>query len=146
MDYYSIDMQMAAESQKRILVVEDECLIALDIQRRLERMGYAVPAIASAGEDAVRHARSTPFDLVLMDIRLQGEMDGIAAAQALREQSLTPVVYLTAHGDPVTVARAMASKPLGYVLKPITDAKLQSAVEIALQKAEMERRNHACEA
>src|ERR1017187_7651536 len=106
-------MQAAQEAKKQILVVEDEGLIAADIQRRLQRLGYAVPAIAHSGEEALRYARSTPFDLVLMDIRLNGEMDGIAAAAALKAEFETPVVYMTAHSDQDTVNRASLTEPFG---------------------------------
>src|SRR5208283_205502 len=107
-------MPLAEQTKKQILVVEDEGLIAADIQRRLERMGYSVPAIAQSGEEALRCARSTPLDLVLMDIRIKGEMDGIALAEALKAEFETPVVYLTAHFDETTVNRAMLTEPFGY--------------------------------
>jgi two-component system, cell cycle sensor histidine kinase and response regulator CckA len=126
--------------KKQILVVEDESLIAADLQMRLERMGYSAPAVAHSGEEALGYARKTPFDLVLMDIRLKGPMDGIAAAHQLKHELQMPIVYITAHADHETVERAKLTEPFGYVIKPVADASLRSAVQIALYKDEMERR------
>ena len=137
---------MQKEPKKQILVVEDEGLIAEDIKTRLERFGYTVPAIAGSGEEALRLARYAPIDLVVMDIRIKGAMDGIATAQALKEELGLPVIYLTAHADQDTVNRAKFTEPLGYVLKPVGDASLSSVVQIAFYKNEMERRLRTSEA
>jgi CheY-like chemotaxis protein len=129
-------MQTATETNKQILIVEDELIIAADIQIRLERLGYKVPAIARSGEEALHFARSTPFDLVLMDIRLKGDMDGIATAQAMRSELEMPVIYITAHADEETVNRASLTEPFGYIVKPIRDSELRSTVQISLYKHE----------
>ncbi len=139
-------MQQTADPRKQVLVVEDEALIGADIQKRLERMGYSAPEVVSSGEEALRSARAKPFDLVLMDIRLSGDMDGIATAQTLKAGSDTPVVYITAHADRETVQRAKLTEPFGYILKPIADGDLSSAVEIAIYKHQMERRLRESEA
>jgi PAS domain S-box-containing protein len=133
-------MLVSEDFQKRILVVEDEGLIAADLKGRIERLGYPPPSIARSGEEALERARSTPFDLVLMDIRLKGDMDGVAAAAALRSSLRMPVVYLTAHADQETIERAKVTEPLGYILKPISDGDLRSVIPTALYKAAMERR------
>ena len=139
-------MQFTSEPHKQVLIVEDEGIIAADIQSRLERLGYKVPAIARTGEEALHFARSTPFDLVLMDIRLKGDMDGIATAQTMKTELEMPVVYITAHADEETINRATSTEPFGYILKPIRDSELRSAVQISIHKHEMERRLRASEA
>jgi PAS domain S-box-containing protein len=139
-------MQLNENRTKHILIVEDEGLIAADVQKKLERLGYPIPAVAQSGMEALRCARSTPFDLVLMDIRLKGAMDGIATAQALKAEFEVPVVYLTAHADQDTIDRAKRTEPLGYILKPTTDGDLRSVVQISLYRHEMERRVRTSEA
>jgi len=122
----------------KILVVEDESIVAMDIKHRLESMGYIVPAITSSGEEAVEKAAETIPDLVLMDIVLKGEMDGIDAAQQIKDSFDIPVVYLTAYSDERTLKRAKITGPFGYIIKPFEDRELHSAIEVALYKHEME--------
>ena len=122
-----------------ILVVEDETIIAIDIQQRLQRLGYAVPTIATSGLDALQKAADLCPDLVLMDIVLKGDMDGIETAEQLRTQFQIPVVYLTAYADEGTWQRALATAPFGYVLKPLVDRQLQTVIAIALDKHRLEK-------
>jgi two-component system cell cycle sensor histidine kinase/response regulator CckA len=137
---------VATERKKQILIVEDEGLIAADVQRRLENLGYGVSGIAASAEEALACARSTPFDLVLMDIHIRGDMDGIDTAKALTAEFEMPVVYMTAHADQETLLRARLTEPYGYVLKPVGNAALRSAVQIAIRKSEVDRRLRTSEA
>lgn len=124
----------------RILVVEDEGIIALSIQRKLENMGYDVPVIASSGAEAIEEAAKSQPDLALMDIMLDGPMDGIEAATQIWHNFKIPVVYLTANSDAQTLERAKIAEPFAYLLKPFEDRELQTAIEIALYKHRMEKR------
>ena len=125
---------------KSVLVVEDNNITALDIQRRLEKLSYSVPAKARAGEEAIRRVAEVQPDLVLMDIRLCGEMDGVEAANEIRERFDIPVVYLTAYADEKTLERAKITEPSGYIVKPFDEGVLRTNIEIALFKHDMERR------
>ena len=100
----------------RILIVEDDRVVARDIQRQLGRIGHAVVGMTARGEDAPQLALDTRPELVLMDIRLEGAVDGIEAAQQIREYCLIPVVFLTAYADDETVRRASLAEPFGYLL------------------------------
>lgn len=122
----------------KILVVEDEAIAAEAIRKRLQKLGYAVPSTASRGEEAVKKAEEHMPDLVLMDIVLQGEMDGIEAAEQIHTRFNIPVVYLTAYSDEKTLLRAKITEPFGYIIKPFKERELQIAIEIALFKHEME--------
>jgi PAS domain S-box-containing protein len=127
-------------SEQKIMVVEDEGLIAADLQNRLERAGYSVPPVAGTGAEALQIIRETTPDLVLMDIRLRGDVDGIEVAEQVRRELDIPVVYLTAYEDPETLARAGQSQAYGYIRKPIAAVSLQGAIEMALSKHRFERR------
>lgn len=125
-------------SEVKILIVEDESIVAMDIKHRAEGLGYVVTAITPSGEEAIEHVAENMPDLVLMDIVLKGEMDGIEAAQKIRDAYDVPVVYLTAYSDERTLKRAKITEPFGYIIKPFEDRELHSAVEVALYKHQME--------
>ena len=122
----------------RILVVEDEKIVAMDVASSLSGRGYEVAGVVSTGEEAVLIARSKPVDLVVMDIRLKGDVDGLQAAEQLRRYDI-PVVYLTAYADESTLERAKITNSMGYILKPFEDKELYTIVEIALYRHKMEK-------
>jgi PAS domain S-box-containing protein len=127
-------------SMERILVVEDEMIIALGIQKTLERLGYVVAGVASKGQDAVTMAQELVPDLILMDIILSGDMDGIEAARRIRERTDRPIIYLTANADTATVEQARDTQPYGYLNKPVNERDLMSNIDTALNKYRMETR------
>ena len=120
--------------KRQILVVEDEGIVAADITDRLHKLGYSVSAVLSSGEDALRKLSETTPDLVLMDIVLAGQIDGVGAAEQIRQQWDIPVVFLTAHADEPTLQRAKITAPFGYVLKPFDERELHTTIEIALYR------------
>lgn len=122
-----------------ILVVEDEGIVAMDIQGMLELLGYTVLGIAPTGVEAIQKTAALRPDLVLMDIRLRGEMDGIEAAGQIHSRFHVPVIYLTAYADDEAVQRAKLTEPFGYILKPFEEKELHVTIEMALYKAKMER-------
>ena len=126
----------------RVLVVEDEILVARDIQSKLERSGYDVPEIADTGEIAIEKAAETHPDLILMDIRIKGDIDGVEAAERICKSRRIPVVYLTAYADDATVERAKLTTPFGYILKPFQLKELKTTIEIALYRHKMESALH----
>ena len=130
---------MEPGGRRSILVVEDEAVVAEDLQHRLGELGYDVAGWAASGEDAVQLAEEALPDLVLMDIRICGELDGIDAAHAIRERSDVPVIFVTAFADADTLARAKAVEPFGYIVKPFSDRDLETSIELALYKHEMDR-------
>jgi two-component system sensor histidine kinase/response regulator len=139
-------------TKARILIVEDEIIVGLDIQHELTGLGYRVTDIVTSGPEAIQKAAQTRPDLILMDIRLAGEMDGIEAAEEIRQGLSLPVVYLTAYADAETLQRAKLTEPFGYIIKPYQERDLHTTIEMALYKhrldcelkryaTELERRN-----
>jgi signal transduction histidine kinase len=124
--------QPAKDRPTRILITEVELLIALDLKHRLEHLGYEIVGLASSGDDAINQVQDTQPDLVIMDIVLCGDMDGIETAKYLREHFAMPVIYLTANADPLTLDRAEATHPFSYLLKPFKERELKFSIEMAL--------------
>ncbi|NET04201.1 MAG: response regulator [Symploca sp. SIO2B6] len=126
-------------SAAKILVVEDELIVATTIANKLSRIGYIVTAKVTSGSQAIAKAIETKPDLILMDIFLKGEIDGITAAAQIRQQLNIPVIYLTAYADHNTLERAKLTKPLAYIIKPFNEIELQVAIELALYQNKLER-------
>ncbi len=126
-------------SQTKIVIVEDESMVAMQIKHNLEELGYTVPGLAATGAAALQVVSETRPDLVLMDIRLKGDMDGIETARQIRARFKIPVVYLTAFSDETTVKRASSTQPLGFILKPFTKNHLRISLELALSKKQAEQ-------
>jgi two-component system cell cycle sensor histidine kinase/response regulator CckA len=131
---------MVAEKPASILIVEDERIVAKDLQRTLAGMGYDAYAIASSAQEAFARASERCPDLVLMDIRIKGKRDGIEAAAILRERFGVPIVYLTEDADEATIDRAKRTEPYGYLVKPVGSGELRSTIDVALFRHEMEKR------
>jgi two-component sensor histidine kinase/AmiR/NasT family two-component response regulator len=127
-------------SKARILVVEDDKIISMEIKDRLQSLGYNVVAVVFSGEEAIEKASVILPDLVLMDIRLQGKIDGIEAAEKIRSALDIPVIYLTAYTDEATLQRAKVTEPYGYIVKPLEERELHSAIEISLYKHRAEKK------
>jgi PAS domain S-box-containing protein len=129
----------ANPARPSILIVEDELIVAKDLQQTLVELGYDAFAIASSAEAAVTRAVERCPDLVMMDIRIKGPHDGIQTAAILKEQFSAGIIYLTAHADEAMVQRAKKTEPHGYLLKPVKAVELRTTVEIALYKQQLER-------
>ncbi|MGB9938144.1 MAG: PAS domain S-box protein [Methanobacterium sp.] len=126
--------------QAKILIVEDEAITAMDIKRTLEFLGFEVIFTASRGEEAVKKAEELKPDLILMDITIKGEIDGIETAEIIKEQFDIPVIYLTAHSDKSTYERAKLTEPYGFITKPINPEGLNGSIETALYKHKLDQK------
>ncbi len=124
----------------KILVVEDEHIVARDIQQKLIKLGYDVPAYLSTGEEAIAETEKLQPNLVIMDIKLDGKIDGIEAGQQIRSRFDIPIIYLTAYGDKHTLERVKLSEPDGYIMKPFNIKELHSNIQVALHKNKMEKK------
>jgi len=124
----------------KILIVEDDNIVAADLQKRLMTLGYDIVGIVTSGEEAIKKAILSSPDLVLMNVRLRGEMDGIEAASTLRFQHGIAVVFLSAFADNDTMKRASKTEPFGYILKPFEERELHTTIEMALNRRDLERK------
>lgn len=125
-------------SKINVLIVEDESIVAKDIQHSLKKLGYNVLGICSTGEDAIKSVEELGPDIVLMDIMLKGSMNGIEAAAKIRETNNIPVIFLTAYADENTLSKAKVSEPFGYIIKPFKEIDLHTSIEMAIYKHEKE--------
>lgn len=123
----------------RIMVVEDERIVALHIRQQLEKLGYEVPAVVASGEQALRSIDRDRPDLILMDIRIDGSIDGIETASRVPPEYRIPVVYLTAYSEEATLNRARATTPHGYLLKPFSERELHATIQMALERNKAEK-------
>ena len=129
------------DNSARVLVVEDEPIVAFELAERLKRLGYEVTGAVPSGEEALERFAADRPDIVLLDVRLQGELDGVQVAAKLKDRG-TPIVFLTAYSDDTTLAAITQTDPDGYILKPFDDRVLRVTIESALarRRAERERR------
>lgn len=117
-----------------VLVVEDESIVAKDIQNSLKKLGYTVPSVENSGEDAIDAANQHRPDLILMDIMLKGDISGIEAAEQIKNRYQIPVIFLTAYADESTLSKAKVTEPYGYIIKPFKEIDLHTSIEMALYK------------
>lgn len=130
---------MNTPAKPRILVVEDEAIVAADIQDRLKNLGYEVVGPVDNGKEAIEKALEQRPDVVLMDVMLKGDLMGTDAAEQIRDEVGVPVIYLTANSNDATFMRARETEPFGFILKPFEEAALRANIEIAIYKSRLER-------
>lgn len=129
---------MSESAPTRVVVVEDEAIIAMDLERRLSELGYQVVGSAANADKAIETVGLVEPDIVLMDIQLSGERDGVYASGQIKELYGTPVVFLTAYSDSEIVERAIQTDPMGYLLKPFSDREVRATIELAIAKRKFE--------
>lgn len=125
---------------ERILVVEDEGIVAMEMRNKLEDLGYIVVGTVATGKAAVETAVETEPDLILMDIVLKGDMDGIEAAEKIHQQQDTPIIYLTAYSDEEILERARITEPYGYILKPFKKSEVNANIQMAIYKHGLDKK------
>jgi two-component system, response regulator PdtaR len=123
------------QKMKNILIVEDEFIIAMLIEKQITRLGYNVVDKVTSGDKAIAAVRNKECNLVLMDIKIIGDLDGIQTMQVIRKFSDIPVIYITGNSDPITRQKAMETNPISYIIKPVEMETLKSAITVALGEA-----------
>ena len=134
------DWHDSCMNKTKIFVVEDERIVSLALQRALNKLGYAVAGAAASGEAALESIPAAAPDLVLMDIQLEGELDGVATAERIHSMHDLPVIYLTGYSDGETLQRAKITEPSAYILKPFEERELHIAIDTALYRHSTEAR------
>jgi PAS domain S-box-containing protein len=129
--------------KKKILIVEDEIVTAMDIEDTLTRHGYEIVGVATNGADAIRIAKEKQPDLILMDIRIEGQMDGVEVANEIGLYYEIPIIFLTAYSDDLTISRVIKTKSFSFLLKPFNERELSSNIEIAINKSQVYQKSMA---
>jgi CheY-like chemotaxis protein len=122
-------------TRTRVLVVEDEAIVALHLKQELTKLGYDLAGVATTGEQALKLIEGVFPDVILMDIHIQGEMDGIETATRIPRYLHIPVIYLTAYSEDTTLKRASDTRPYGYLIKPFLDRELHATIKMALERS-----------
>ena len=130
---------------RRLMVVDDEAVIAMQLEDHLQSMKYDVVGTASSAEESVSMARKLCPDLILMDIVMEGKLDGIDAARMIKEEMDIPIIFLTAYADDKVVNRAMQPEPFGYIVKPFRESEIKANIEIALYRKGLEQKRKQAE-
>lgn len=126
-------------AKTNVLVVEDESIVSKDIQHSLKKLGYNVVGSSATGEKAIELARQENPDIILMDIMLKGEMNGIETADIIRQEMRIPIIFLTAYADESTLTKAKITEPYGYIIKPFKEIDLHTSIEMAIYKHSKEQ-------
>jgi two-component sensor histidine kinase/CheY-like chemotaxis protein len=124
--------------QPQVMLVEDERIVAMNLRQQLLKLGYRVPAVAASGADALRQIEAFRPDVILMDIHIEGDMDGISTAAAIPGEYQIPVIYLTAYSEEATLALARTTKPYGYLIKPFSERELHATIQMTLERRNVE--------
>ena len=125
---------------RKVLIVEDEKVVALDLKRRLSKLGYSVIGTASNADKVIELLKESLPDVILMDIHIQGDKDGIELAEIINANYSLPIIYLTAYSEEATLDRARSTRPYGYLLKPFSERELHVAIQVSMERFESDEK------